>query len=177
MNIIAICGSPRKGNTEFILKKLLIKAEEFGAKTELILLREKRIEFCNGCLECDRTGKCVLRDVMQEMYMRLEENDVIIFGSPVYFENVSGMMKNFMDRLVPYCTNKKLIGKKMIVIGVGETGSEMANKVVDKFNALAESLGLVPFGDMYFRAKEANDIEKDPSSSEKIESFCKSIIG
>lgn len=177
MNIIAICGSPRKGNTEFILKKLLIKAETLGAKTELILLREKRIEFCNGCLECEQTGKCILHDAMQEIYMKLERSDIIVFGSPCYFDNISGMMKNFIDRFIPYCTNKKLEGKKMIVVGAGETGSEMANKVIDRFDVLAESLGLVPFGDMYFRAKEANDIEKDLSSSEKIESFCKGIIG
>lgn len=52
MNIIAVCGSPRKGNTEFVLKRILTKAEELGVKTELILLREKRIEFCDGCLSC-----------------------------------------------------------------------------------------------------------------------------
>ena len=45
MNIIALCGSPRDGNTEFTLKRILTKASELGASTELVLLRKKRIEF------------------------------------------------------------------------------------------------------------------------------------
>ena len=177
MNIIAICASPRRGNTEYILKKLLTKAELLGAKTELVLLREKRIDYCNGCFECEKSGKCSVHDPMQEIYLRLESNDVIIFAGPNYFDNVTGLMKNFIDRLLPYCTNKKLDGKKMVVIGVGEMGSNLANKVNDKYNVLTESLGLVPFGDMYFKAREADDVEKDPTGAERIENFCKSIVG
>ena len=76
MKILGICGSPRKGNTEFLLRETIKVAKEKGAEVELIFLREKRIEFCDGCLRCDETGKCHLRDDMQEIYKKLEESDI-----------------------------------------------------------------------------------------------------
>ncbi len=56
MKILAICDSPRKGNTEFILKRILTKAETLGAKTELVLLREKRIELAADWTEMPLVG-------------------------------------------------------------------------------------------------------------------------
>ncbi|MFC1919698.1 hypothetical protein ACFLWX_02780 [Chloroflexota bacterium] len=41
IEMVGICGSPRKANTEWMLRKLLDDAAEAGAETELILLREK----------------------------------------------------------------------------------------------------------------------------------------
>ena len=46
MKVVGVCGSPRKGNTEWMLRKLLERAAEAGADTELILLREKVV--CDG---------------------------------------------------------------------------------------------------------------------------------
>lgn len=58
---------------------------------------------------------------MAEIYSLIEPCDIIIFGSPIYFSNVSGKMKDFMDRCHAYYFNKKLADKQMIVIGVGAT--------------------------------------------------------
>lgn len=56
---------------------------------------------------------------MTEIYKVLEKSDIIIFGSPTYFANVSGRMKTFMDRCNPYWFNKKLNGKRAYLMGVG----------------------------------------------------------
>ena len=53
MKVVGICGSPRKGNTEWMLRKLLEGAAREGADSELILLREKDIRTCDGCLTCE----------------------------------------------------------------------------------------------------------------------------
>jgi multimeric flavodoxin WrbA len=86
MKILGICGSPRKGNTEFLLRKALKAAREKGAETELILLREKRVEHCDGCSKCEKTGECHIRDDMQEIYNKLEDADAIVLASPNYYE-------------------------------------------------------------------------------------------
>jgi len=136
MKIVGICGSPRKGNTEFLLKEALKATEEKGAETELILLREKKIEHCDGCLECDETGKCHKKDDMQEIYRKLEKSKAILFASPCYYENVTGIFKDFIDRMNPYYTSKKLKGKKVGIIGVGGgSGKEVVKliKIVCKY--------------------------------------------
>jgi multimeric flavodoxin WrbA len=178
MNIIAICGSPRKGNTEFVLKRILTKAEELGSSVELVLLREKRIEFCSGCLNCDSTGECNIRDDMQIIYPKLESADLIIFGSPNYFSNMSGMMKNFIDRLNPFYTNKKLKNKKVVAVIVG--GSDEQDTIKNSIKSIelaADWTEMLLVGDLYLTGKKSQDIENDPESIKKIDEFTEGLVG
>lgn len=178
MNIIAICGSPRGGNTEFVLKRILTKAEEFGASSELVLLREKRIEFCKGCLSCDSSGECSIRDDMQIIYSKLEEADLVIFGSPNYFHNVSGIMKNFIDRLLPFYYTDKMKDKKMVIAIVGS--SDKPNAIKKSISCVEETIDLLKascVGDFYLVAKESQDIENNPDKIKKIDEFTEGLIG
>ncbi len=177
MNVIAICGSPREGNTEFVLKRILTKAEELGSSVELVLLRKKRIEFCNGCLSCDSTGKCSIRDDMQLIYPKLEEADLIIFGSPNYFHNVSGMMKNFIDRLLPLYYLEKLKNKKIVEVIVGASGeSDAIKKSIGCFEEAVNLLKASCVGDFYLAARKSQDIENDPDKIKKIDEFTEGLV-
>ena len=179
MNIIAICGSPREGNTEFVLKRILTKAGELGASTELVLLRKKRIEFCDGCLSCDSTGKCKIRDDMQLIYPKLEEADLIILGSPNYFNNISGIMKNFVDRLLPFYYKEKLKDKKIVAVVVGASDKiEMIKKPIDCFEEVVDLLKASFVGDFSLREKDkTSDVENNPDNLKKIDEFTEGLIG
>ena len=177
MNIIAICGSPRRGNTEFVLKRILTKAEELGSSVELILLREKRIEFCNGCLSCDSSSKCNIRDDMQIIYPKLESADLIIFGSPNYFHNVSGVMKNFIDRLLPFYYENKLKDKKIVTVMIGASGE--ADAIKKSMSCFEEAVNLLKascVGDFYLAARKSQDIENNPDKIKKIDEFTKGLV-
>ena len=131
MKVIGVCGSPRTGsNTEILLRETLKTMGNGGAETELILLREKNIELCNGCDECSETKECNIKDDMQEISEKLINSDVIILGSPTYFDNVSALMKKFMDRTNPLSISRKLKGKFAGVIGVGEVRPSSIRKCV-----------------------------------------------
>lgn len=70
MKIVGIMGSPRKGgNTEILLDVALEEARRNGVVISKISLRDKAIAHCNGCLGCVQTGKCVIGDDMQEIYL------------------------------------------------------------------------------------------------------------
>lgn len=125
MNIISVCGSPRKGNTEWMLTELNRQAEALGMATGLVLLRQHEIGPCNGCLTCekggqDRKGACKIDDGISSLLPRLLEADIIVFGTPVYFELLSGLLKNFMDRTCPIWP--KLAGKGCAGVAVAEEG-------------------------------------------------------
>lgn len=175
MNIIAICGSPRKGNTEFILRRFLTKAEELGHKTELVLLREKRIERCGGCLSCDDSGECHIMDDMGAIINRMQANDLIIFGSPNYFNNVTGLMKDFFDRLNPFYKSQKLSGKQAIAMFAGDE-MKSAEKIRTVVESLTNSLGISIIGDFYLNGKKPQDVENNPENIQKIDDFAKSIL-
>jgi multimeric flavodoxin WrbA len=99
MKILAISCSPRrKGNTATLLEEALKGAQQEGAEVELYSLSGKKIEPCDGCGSCVKTGKCHIEDDMQELYPKMVESDGIIFGTPVYFYNVASQAKAIVDR-------------------------------------------------------------------------------
>lgn len=99
MRILGIMGSPRKGgNTEILLDAALEEAQKNGVNISKISLREKKISPCNGCLKCTRTGKCVIKDDMHEIYEKMLESDGIIWTTPVYFWSMTSLTKITMDR-------------------------------------------------------------------------------
>jgi len=114
MKILGICGSPRKGNSEFVLRNILSKFKEKEAKTDLILIREKNIQLCDGCLVCSG-GKapCKTKNDMREACDKLKQADIIIVASPVYYDMISPQLLNFIVRLNPI--ENELKGKKLLL--------------------------------------------------------------
>ena len=158
------------------MKRILTKLEERGHQVRLILLREKKIKFCDGCLSCDETGKCKLRDDMQVIYSQLEESDLIIFGSPNYFHNMSGLMKNFVDRLLPFYYKNKLKDKKAIAMIVGADDKiEAAKKPISCIKEAVDLLGMSFVGDFYLAARENDEAENNPKSLENIDKFAENL--
>lgn len=105
MKITAFNGSPRgeSGNTHVMVEEFLQGAAGAGAETENILLAKKRIGHCLGCLKCwlATPGECVIKDDMSGLLEKFASSDVVVFATPLYVDNVTGIMKNFMDRLIP----------------------------------------------------------------------------
>lgn len=103
MKIVAINGSPKgiASTTNIMVNAFLNGAQAEGAEIANVFLSEKRIEHCKGCHVCwtKGAGQCVTSDDMLGVIAQLAGADVIIFASPVYFENISGMLKVFFDRM------------------------------------------------------------------------------
>ncbi len=99
MKIVGILGSLRKkGNTEILLDLALEEARRNGAQVAKILLRSMKIAPCNGCQKCFKTGKCVIKDDMQQVYKEMLDSEGIIWATPVYFWSMTGLTKIAMDR-------------------------------------------------------------------------------
>lgn len=116
MKIIGISGSPRNKNTNYMLKTVL---DATGQDYELIALKDKNIKLCNACGGCYKSYQCVIKDDMQEMYDKLAKADIIVLGSPTYFDNVTSLMKIFIDRCLPFYLSERLKDKKVALVSVG----------------------------------------------------------
>jgi len=117
MKIIAFNGSPRKKwNTATLLKKALEGAASVGAETELINLYDLDYKGCYSCFSCKEKdgasyGKCPIKDDLQLIFRKIENADAIIFGSPIYFSEISGEMRSFLERLLfQYFTYTEPVG-------------------------------------------------------------------
>lgn len=120
LKVVGIVGSPREnGNTEFMVKTALDEVSRHGIETEMITLHDKKINYCTGCDACKSTNKCVINDDMQELTIKIKDADGIIMSSPVYFGDMTGLAKNFIDRLRPL---RNVHAFKYTVCGAISTG-------------------------------------------------------
>jgi len=103
-SLIAINGSPRKNwNTAELLKHAMKGAEEAGAETELINLYSLNFKGCTSCFACKLKsrphGSCAMKDDLSPVLEKVKAADAVIFGSPIYFMNLSAGMIAFIERL------------------------------------------------------------------------------
>ena len=112
MKVLAINGSPKGefGNTEVLLKPFLEGCAETGAEIETIYLNDKNIEHCSGCFTCwtKTPGKCIHDDDMAELLNKISQADIMVYATPLYYYTVTGLMKDFMDRMLPL-NNKEIV--------------------------------------------------------------------
>lgn len=105
MKVLVVNGSPRgpQGNTAVLTDAFVSGAVEAGASVETVYLRDKKINHCIGCFTCwtKTPGVCVHKDDMPEIFAKGWDADVIVYASPLYIYTVTGMMKDFMDRMLP----------------------------------------------------------------------------
>jgi multimeric flavodoxin WrbA len=67
-------------------------------QTQVISPGKMNIQPCQGCFNCNKEGKCVIQDAMQQLYKDLDEADIIIISSPIFFNSVSAQLKSMIDR-------------------------------------------------------------------------------
>lgn len=101
-NVLIISTSPRKGGNSDILASEFEKgALESGHQVKKINLYDKTINFCKGCLVCQSTKKCIIKDDASDIVEEMLHNDVIVFATPIYFYEMCGQMKTLLDRTNP----------------------------------------------------------------------------
>ena len=110
MKALYINGSNRKENCSKILNDLKSKNDK------LIELSDKSINYCLGCNACIHELKeyCVIEDDMQEIYKDLQNAELIVFVSPIYYYNFSAQLKKVIDRF--YAIDEELHTKKEVIL-------------------------------------------------------------
>lgn len=119
--VVIISSSPRKGgNSDTMADAFLMGAIEAGNEVEKINIRDMELKFCIGCLGCLRTGKCVLKDGMNELYDKVQHADVLVFATPVYYYGMTGQLKTFLDRLNPLYSKNNSFKEVYVLMSAAE---------------------------------------------------------
>lgn len=106
--IVAFLGSPRKNKSTGRLAERVIRgAEDAGAEVSIYDLNHEGLRGCQGCFYCRKNDGCATKDYLQPAYDEIKEADAIIFTSPIYFYQIAGQAKLWLDRMYP------LIGSDM----------------------------------------------------------------
>lgn len=91
----------KKGNSDLLADEFIKGALEKGHEVEKIYLANQTINFCRGCLSCQKNGTCIIKDDMITINEKMKTSDVIVFVTPIYFYEMSGQMKTLLDRSNP----------------------------------------------------------------------------
>ena len=100
--VLIISSSLRGGsNSEVLAHEAEKGAMDAGHEVEFLSLKGKNIKFCIGCLVCQKTYKCVQDDDMANIRGKVQNADALIFAMPIYYYELSGHLKTFLDRCNP----------------------------------------------------------------------------
>ena len=170
MKILYVSGSPRKdGNTDFLLKSMI----SFTGG-ELVKLTEYRVDPCQSCWGCLKTGICAIKDDMSEILIpSLLKADVIVLGSPVYFNNVSAQLKAFIDRT--WSVKGSLRNKIGAAVVVGRRdGAESAITAIHAFFLKHE---MIPANrGVHGTAFARDEITEDVEAMESARKLCERLM-
>lgn len=102
--IMVIDGGPRKNfNTAAMVQAFAEGAKEGGAEVKVVRLYDIEYKGCMSCMACkikDRASNvCKYRDALTPVLEEIAEADGLALASPIYFGDVTGQMRTFLERL------------------------------------------------------------------------------
>lgn len=137
--MLLINCSNREKNSYNVLKRIQKSGDI------LISLAHKDMKFCLGCQSCQKElpKHCVLNDyITNNVYDEVLKEDTIVLASPMYISNISGILKNLLDRFNTFYNHESLRGKRILLVMTGfalKEENEMEIKgIIDYFNGISE---------------------------------------
>ena len=113
MEFYIINGGPRKKyNTTKLLDCVsegicdeLTKNNIEDGHIEMIRLYDLDFKGCKSCFHCKKIGgkyygQCPIKDDLRELIPKIHDSDAIVFGTPIYFGDVTGELRSFLERLM-----------------------------------------------------------------------------
>lgn len=167
--VLVISSSFRKnGNSDVLADSFIKGVKEAGHDVKKIQLLDKKIGFCKGCLVCQKSMPCVIKDDVQEIIDEIKVSDVIVFTTPIYFYEMSGQMKTLIDRTNPlFVEDYQFRDIYLIATSADDNEKAMDNAISGlkgwiecfdqaRLKGVIKGIGLDRFGDVH-RHKEIID--------------------
>ena len=161
MNILIINGSPRKsGNTE-LLAEAFAKGAAAQHHVEIVSVRDYKVNPCLGCNACFKAnGICSQKDDMAIIYEKMNQADMLVIASPVYFYSISAQLKAVIDRFHNPIRDTFHI-KKMALLLVGAASlPELFDAILTEYNLCLKFFEIEDAGKVLVRGvKDKGDIK------------------
>ena len=182
MKVIAFNGSARKdGNTSILIRRVFDPLEAEGIETKLVNLGPQSVNGCLACMKCsqNKDGRCVQdKDGLNDWLQEMKAADGIILGTPVYFAQISGQMKCFMDRSgMVSKANGNLLKRKVgaAVVAARRAGTVSAFNALNAYFTIAE---MMVVGSSYWNmgfGREKGDALKDGEGMQVMDNLGKNM--
>ena len=175
MKILVLNGSPRlHGNTAAMVTAFAKGAQENGHQVDVVNVCQKKIAGCLACEYCHKKNsgherQCVQQDDMQEVYPLLDEAEMIVLASPVYYHSFSGQLQCAINRI--YALDKPKHLKKAALILSSGSDHVYSGAIYEYQNSFLSYLHLEDMG--IFTAYDEQN--QSPEKMEELYQFGKSL--
>ena len=174
--VIIINGSPRADQcTGTALGEMAKVFAEEGIETELIHVGNKEIRGCIACGSCEKNGKCVFDDLVNEVNAKLEKADGLVVGSPVYYSSPNGTLISFMDRLFYSAQYDMHMKVGAAVVSARRGGNTASFDVLNKYFSIS---GMPVATSTYWNQVHgfsADDVKKDAEGLQTMRNLARNM--
>ena len=135
--LVTFLGSPRKkGHSTALTRSIAEGAKDVGFEVKEYYLNDKGIRGCQSCFYCREHEGCSVKDYLAPMYQDIRQAEAIVVASPIYYAQVTGQTKLWLDRTFPFSSGSlaeghfgsRLPGKKVITVFSQNHGDPNAYK-------------------------------------------------
>lgn len=147
MNILVLNGSPRaNGNTASMVNAFAEGAQQSGHRVEVVSVCQKKIAGCLACEYCHTKGdgRCIQQDDMQQVYPLLQEAEMIVLASPIYYHSFTGQLQCAINRI--YALDKPKNLKKAALIMSSGSNHVYCGAIYEYQNSFLNYLKLEDMG-------------------------------
>ncbi len=167
--VLVITTSLRaESNSDILAQRLIAGAEDAGHEVEHISLKGKNVKFCIGCLTCQKTQQCVLKDDAVEIAEKARNADTLVFVTPIYYYEMSGQMKTLLDRLNPLYPSDYRFRKVYMLATAAEDEAYVPEKAVSGLQGWVDCFGKAELAGSLF-CGGINDMGEAAGRNEKLE--------
>ena len=174
--VLLLNGSPHAdGCTARALEEMIGVFADEGVETEVIQVGNKDIRGCVSCGYCEKNGKCVFNDLVNEVAAKLEEADGLVVGSPVYYSSPNGTILAFMDRLFYSTSFSKHLKVGAAVVSCRRGGNTATFDVLNKYFTIS---GMPVAPSTYWNQVHGfsrEDVEKDLEGLQTMRNLAKNM--
>lgn len=169
-NVLVISTSLRKGaNSDTLADELIRGAKDAGNNVEKISLEGKTIGFCKGCLACQKTQECVIKDDASNIVEKVKNADIIVFAAPIYYYEMCGQMKTLLDRLNPLFPSDYSFREVYLITAAADGNPKAMDAAVEGLNGwikcydkarlsgVIRGVGITNIGDVQHHRKLINE--------------------
>ena len=147
MKILILNVSPRPdGKTTGMIGAFLEGTKDNGHEITVVSVCQKKIAGCLACEYCHTkgNGKCVQQDDMQEVYPLLDEAEMIILASPIYYHSFTGQLQCAINRI--YALDKPRNLKKAALFLSSGSDNVFGGAIYEYENSFLDYLELENMG-------------------------------
>ena len=165
----------KEGNTALLVDVILERCQGEGIKTEFISLAGKKIHPCLGCEKCKETKCCVIKnDDWEQIINKVLDCDVLVIGSPTYYYDVCGHVKNFIDRTYSLYHDHKLAGRKGVAVAV--QAHKGGNRTIQTLEGFLSTHEFSSLGSVKGNGYHAGEVLADKEAIEKAQKIGDKIV-